>query len=55
MSNNALFFDHVVKNNKLKNLTIECQCCGDTLTFNGNENVLDEVLFCEHCHYPINI
>lgn len=52
---NILFFQDVVEKNKLKGLTLECLCCGDKITFNGNENVLDEVYFCEHCHYPINI
>ena len=52
---NILFFEHVVKTNKLKGLSINCLCCGDQIKFVGSENVLEAVYFCEHCHYPINI
>jgi|TARA_R100000988_G_C3994734_1_gene165012 hypothetical protein len=52
---NILFFEHIVKTNKLKGLTLNCLSCGDQVRFVGTENVLEEVYFCEHCHYPINI
>ena len=51
---NVLFFQDIVKKNKLKGLTLNCLCCEETIKFDGSENVLDEVYFCEHCHYPIN-
>lgn len=52
---NILFFQEVVRTNRLQGLTLNCLCCGDKIKFIGNENVLEEVYFCKHCHYPINI
>ena len=52
---NILFFEHVVKTNRLEGLSINCLCCGDQIKYVGTENVLEEVYFCENWNYPINI